>query len=1001
MLIQLTLGESSEEVPLTTTREIPRPAGDPTSQPIINTPYDPPQWYWTLDGRDRASSPPVKGRRRASGVLPVPQPRRPLPLPNDPSTSRPELTMVNRIRDLVEDWQDRRWPGITETTRHLLRHWHQEEREFRLYFAQLEAIRTLIWLHEVAPSDQSGREVLDEIAGYNESFNRGIPRVAVKMATGTGKTAVMAMAILWQASNYARNPADSRFTNRFAAITPGITVRERLEDGLVPDPINGDDTYSAMDLLPRESWRPYVNMARIDILNFHQLERKQVTMGMSTKGRQLAGYRPRIETDSQMVNRAFDTNADGPGSIMVFNDEGHHCHNTESEASANDTDRKSADIWFKGMETLSELGRLHSAVDLSATPSFIASRRERIFPWTVSDYPLTDAIEAGIVKVPRVPVSDNISDDDLPLYRDIYNRTDDTKTISLTGDSANRDLKSAIRALYRSYETVSQQWRDRGEPVPPVFIVVANSIKNATRLFDWLSGYSDGSGEWAPGQLSLFDNIDPQNRLPLKIPRTILMHSRLEDPEADTSKAMTEYLKRQVELFREAYPDAVTNNRRFSDCKPNEIMRHVLNTVGKPGEPGANVRCVVSVNMLTEGWDTRTVTHLVGFRKFGTQLLCEQVAGRSLRRTNHDIEKSTGMFTPEYAEILGIPYHYVQDGGDQDDDDITPLPTYYVHAVPERAGYRVHWPNVASYDERNGSDLVVTVSPPNLDEMPVLNIPRHRPIRATVEGIVAPGVTVEDSPLRRQRFCYEATSAAVVLLDQKQKLGENAPTTRKRPLFGSMLGIVRRALDAGRLVGPREDLWPNLASGWPERVAKHIIEYCTASTDTMERRIIARGEPPYFSDSGQMRPYYTSRIYYRATEKSEVNIAVCDSGWEVQVAGVLDNHPLVLRWVRNERLGWHIPWFDGLEWRRYFPDFVAHLDIGQESPLNLVLEVKGREEPEDLVKKRYAEEFWLPGVNSSSRYGEDGVWEYMYIVDPDLAHQQIDQLIRRTEELEQ
>lgn len=983
---------------MTTTQDVPRPTGDPTTQPIINTPYDPPQWYWTLDGRDRASSPPVKGRRRASGVLPVPQPRRTLPLPNDPSSPRPELRMVNKIRDLVEDWCDRGWPGVTETTRHLLRHWHQEEREFRLYFAQLEAIRTLIWLYEVTPSDPSGHDVLGEISGYNDTFNKGIQRIAVKMATGTGKTAVMAMAILWQASNHARNPADSRFTNRFAAITPGITVRERLEDGLLPDPIDGDDTYSAMDLLPRESWRPYVHMARIDILNYHQLEHKQVTMGMSTKGRQLAGYRPRTETDSHMVDRAFDSNADGPGPIMVFNDEGHHCHNTESEARANDTDKKAADIWFKGLVALSELGRLHSILDLSATPSFIASRKEQLFPWTISDYPLTDAIEAGIVKIPRVPVSDNVSGDDLPLYRDIYNRTDDTKTVLPTGDGGNRDLKRALRALYESYETVSQRWTDRGEPVPPVFIVVANSIKNATRLFDWLSGYSDGSGQWAPGQLTLFDNIDPQNRQPHRVPRTILMHSKLEDPEAKTTGDVKKYLDRQAELFREAYPDAVTNNRRFSDCKPNEIMRHVLNTVGKPGEPGEYVRCVVSVNMLTEGWDTRTVTHLVGFRKFGTQLLCEQVAGRSLRRTNHDIDKTTGKFSPEYAEVLGIPYHYVQDSGGQDDDDDEPRPTYYVNAMPERAGYRIRWPNVTSYDERNGSELVVTTTQPNPDDMPVLRIPRHRPVRATVEGIVAAGATVEDSPLRSQRFCYETAAVAVKLLERQQDLGEDAPVPRRRPLFGAMLKIIRQAFNAQRLVGPDENLWPNQASGWPERVAEHVVEYCTVRTDTTERRVIARGEPPYFNDSGQMRSYYTSRPHYRATEKSEVNIAVCDSGWEVQVAGVLDNHPRVSRWARNERLGWHIPWFDGSEWRRYFPDFVAQLDVERDSPLNLVLEVKGLELPEDVVKKRYAEEFWVPGVNASSQYREYGRWAYLYVEDPVLAHQQVDEIIRRMQE---
>ena len=581
------------------------------------------------------------------------------------------MERVERIRARVAEWERNGYPYATPTTAALLAHWQHPDRDDpqkrhqRLYFAQLEAIKTLVWLHEAAPHTASGQTILADFAEQNALYNDGMTRYCTKMATGAGKTLVMALAVIWQASNYAHDP--DAYANSFAVIAPGLTVKERLTSGLLPDPVDHNDIYRTMDLLPDDGYRQCLAGAHIQILNYHRMAVKDADRGMSAKAARLAGYQGMREEPTEMLARALDHCWDSASRIMVLNDEGHHCNNTAADIKSAATDTiPQPDIWYNGIRALAQQQRLYGIVDFSATPSFIRTRREALFPWIVSDYPLTDAIEAGIVKIPRIPVSSNVPSENYPVYRDIYNLTEEKpKDILAVGSTRNKDLKEAFIALYEGYERIDAEWRERNEPLPPVVIAVMNSVKNATQMFEYVS---------APTNFRLLSNTNYVTGKPLRLPQTVLMHSKMENPDITISGTQKQYLERQAAAFRTAYPrtrcrDGVTGKvLAFREASDRDVMRYVLNTVGKAGEPGAQVRCVISVNMLTEGWDTRTVTHIIGYRAFQTQLLCEQVTGRGLRRTNYDLPEGMDRFAPQYVDILGIPYHYI------DETDNTQLP---------------------------------------------------------------------------------------------------------------------------------------------------------------------------------------------------------------------------------------------------------------------------------------------------------------------------------------
>ena len=936
-----------------TRRTLPQP-NDPNSEPVINSPYGTPDWRWQLDSSTKAFAPALPGRRESQNIPPVAGSRKlrgRQSFPGEMGARWLPIQLVNDIRAAVLDWQEEGYPNVTQTSRDLINHWTDEE-ACKPYFAQLDAVLTHIYLNEAATEP-----VWAEVQKVNDQYNDGIYRIAHKMATATGKTPVMAMLILYHTANH-RNaaPDDHRFTRRFLVITPGLTVRERLQDSL--DPGHDDSDWRAFNLVPPgDRWEQTLTSASVNVINYHQIQPRDAEP-TSTKQQQLidGGANPttpqeiqaRKETPKDVIDRIADGRSQ-QGPILVINDEGHHCHR-------GDPDKRNVPLhntqWFEGIRQIRDAGLLQYVVDMSATPIYLAQSNPRPFDWIVSDYSLIDAIEAGLTKIPRVPTSTNRSNEsDL---RDIFSKTDPKQAGDFRPDVTGNNvlLKEALGSLYRDYEDTVDEWRELGRTEPPVMAIVMNSVRNANAMFRHLA-----SGAVTP----LLSNYEGQGKDEIRNdPRTIIVHSKMEDGEAATGET-GRYIRELAEVFRR------NAKYEFSDSdRPEEIIRRVMNTVGRPGLPGENVRCVISVNMLTEGWNTKTVTHLLGFRKFGSSLLCEQVAGRTLRRVTLDKQEGGTKFIPEYAQILGIPFpQYAETDPNGNKKERKRFPPVTVEPDPSRRHLRVEWPNVIQLRRTEGNRPVeVRAKPEDPDE--VYEAPAHISERVNVEPTAGETARFEgEPPATPTRFIYLAASAVVRKIEQEteeQARGgdDDSPIIQLAKLFSQTVNAGEEYYRKGWLTGPENrDRWPSdemaalSASEWLHR----NIEVIKPNRSVIQMEADGSAIAPWLH-TGLLRTYDIGQDparVYGPTKKSEITYADCDSSWEVALAQHLDETEEITRWTRNKGLNWSIPYAMDRQQKRYFPDFVAVASIGEGMELNIVIETKGLVREYDETKRRWTQ----------------------------------------------
>lgn len=679
---------------------------DPASDPVLCNPYREPDRYWPLDDSGRAlAGKPHSGRRPSLVARFVPDDTKTPGFQQEMDLGVAERNeTVEAIRSKVREWRMQGYPGTTGVTRKLLFHWADEDQCLKPpFFAQREAIETLIWLREVATRSTPERRDIEEAS---RQWNDGIIRYAAKMATGSGKTAVMAMLIAWQTLNAIRTTRirNLRHGQRFAVLTPGLTVRDRLE---VLKPGHPQNIYDEMGLVPK-SLRARLGRAQVKVINFQAFVRRD-NLGATGAARKLLrvsadhGREDHVQS-AERVLRELNRGV-AYGDIVVINDEAHHCWLPDEKTSAKRDEKETAAVWFNAIRALRDarhLGReaagggQESVVyDFSATPMWIgtaAKSKPRLFEWVVSDFPLMDAIESGLVKVPRVPTDDD-SDRDRTVWRNLYKNTR-LKTIRRS-DLLAEPLSGAVAALYDDYRKTSAAWQEK-LATPPVMIVVANSIRNAEALFDWIAGHSRRAGSLVTGRLPLLSNVD-ENGYWRDHPRTLLVHSQIDQGEGLTPK-IAGLAKAQVERYAKRAKDR-QEAQRLRTLGPGEALRLMMNTVGKRGEPGEQVRCVVSVSMLTEGWDVRTVTHVVGYRAFSTQLLCEQVTGRALRRSSYESwregDNGRRLLEPEYADVVGIPFEFMPSGGGR--RIIDPKRVHVVESMPDRRCFRITFPAVEQY----------------------------------------------------------------------------------------------------------------------------------------------------------------------------------------------------------------------------------------------------------------------------------------------------------------
>lgn len=985
--------------------------------PVINSPFEEPTRHFRFDD-DGITDDIVDARRVSAYFIPIAQTRKKdakqLKFDTEWTKDRiEENKLVNRIRQRVTMWRQGGYVGVTPVTASLLAYWTDPDRERKLFFCQTEALETAIYVTEVARK-YGDAWIENALREGNDSSNPGLPRIAFKMATGSGKTVVMAMLIAWHALNKLANAQDARFSDTFLLITPGITIRDRLRVLLPNDPSN---YYRERDIVPAYQLEQ-LGQAKILITNFHTFKvREKVQAAKLTKSiLAAAGPSAFTETPDQMVRRVC-RELGNKKNIVVINDEAHHCYRRrpgDDEEKLKGEERREAEkrdeearIWISGIEAVKRKLGTKIVYDLSATPFFLRGSgwpEGTLFPWVVSDFSLIDAIESGVVKVPRVPVSDDSGVGTQPTYRDLWLRIREDlprkgrATEAVQGEpKLPAELEGALQSLYSNYEKSYRLWEKNAEAraralTPPVFIVVCNNTNVSKLVFDYAAGWerkiSDTDAIVVPGRLEIFSN--EQNGGWTARPNTILIDStQLESGEA-MSDEFKKIAAREVEEFKAEYR-ARFPGRNSDDLTDEDLLREVMNTVGKAGKLGENVKCVVSVSMLTEGWDANTVTHVLGVRAFGTQLLCEQVVGRALRRMSYapepcalsydgKIVEFTG-YAPEYAEVYGVPFSFIPCSGSTKDPQPGPLPTR-VRSLDDRQRCEITFPRLLGYRyEVAGERLTATFA--DVSRMPLSTA--DIPTKTELDPIVGQRSVHTLDDLRARRL---NEVAFVIARRTLEKYFRDDDGNMKPWVFPQLLAISKRWL--AECVTCKDNTFPQLLL---------LAEFSHDAADRIYKAIVAScdGAPtlkpilyPYDS-TGSTRhvDFDTTRpVYATNPEKCHVSHVVADTdSWEQKMAQSLEDMPEVIRYVKNHNLGFTIPYTLNGEERQYTPDFVACIEDGRgaDDLLNLLIEVTGEKKKDKAAKVATARTLWVPAVNNHGTFGR---WDFVEITDPwDSQHQ--------------
>ena len=986
--------------------------------PIINSAFSEPKQHFRFDD-EGITSDIIEARRISHYFIPIAKPKKKgktaqleLDLGGEWTLDRVEENkFINRVRERVSLWRRGGHLGVTPTTRRLLEYWTNPERERRLYFCQIEALETVIYITEVAKK-YGDVWMENDLRRFNEDANPLLFRMACKMATGSGKTVVMSMLIAWHTLNKIANPQDRLFSDAFLVVTPGITVRDRLR---VLQPNDSENYYKKLDLVPPDLM-PELDKAKIVITNYHAFKLRELNgAGKLTKDILTQGKKSAFtETNDQMVRRVCKS-LGTKKNIIVINDEAHHCYRRrvgDLDAKLKGDDRKEAEKrndearrWISGIEAITAKIGVKVVYDLSATPFFLKGSgypEGNLFPWVVSDFSLIDAIESGIVKIPRVPVSDDNMKGELPTYRSIWHLIRDhlpkkgrgaiDESKSTSEPKLPKELEGALQSLYGNYEKAYQQWEQNTEVrsrgiTPPVFIVVCNNTNVSKLVYDYVSGWdtgkksADGKPVLANGRLKLFSNV--QNGNWTARPNTILVDSeQLESGEA-MSAEFKKIAAQEIEEFKAEYRE------RYPGLDPEKIstedlLREVLNTVGKPGKLGEHIRCVISVSMLTEGWDANTVTHILGVRAFGTQLLCEQVVGRGLRRISYATNEQ-GMYEPEYAEVYGVPFAFIPCAGSSKTPKRGPLPTR-VRALEERIALEITFPRVIGYRyditqeklKANFSDVcryaisaadvpTLTVNAPIVGQCSIHTLDELRSRREQEVAFLLAKLTLEkyfrwDGTQKTDRPTEHYFDSDVqawlfpqVLQISKQWMQECV--TYKGNTYPQLLLLNEFAHDAA------DCIYHAIATGEAQKSLKPILR----PYDTF-------GSTRYI-DFDTARPVYTTD-----PSKCHISHVVADTdSWEQKMAQVLEEMDEVICYVKNHNLGFTIPYTLNGEQKNYIPDFIMRIKDGGENLLNLIVEVSGEARKDKAAKVGTARTLWVPAVNN---HGGLGRWAFLEISDP-------------------
>ena len=1003
----------------------------PVEEPILCSPYEEPGQHWLYDTKTGRPS-KVPSRREASYWFRTERTgsaQRSLLAEEE----RDDLPLVNALREDVRRWRGSGWRNASETTRKLLRHWWREDRARRLFFCQLEAVETILYLQEILAAGKrtswrprlareefetlrAGRnprplEWVTTIAPHpkladfpNEPDLNPIPRYACKMATGAGKTVVMSMLIAWAFCNRGASPGDPRYPRRALVVCPNLTIRERLSVLRPGDPGN---YYEQFDIVP-SSMRPELAKGKVLVTNWHRFspEAETISVGGVQVGR-LGEETP----EAFARTRLGDLWDDEP--LMVLNDEGHHAYRPapveeEAKLSAEEkADREEATVWVSGLDRINAACGIGICVDLSATPFYIQGSgypEGSPFPWIVSDFSLVDAIEAGITKIPRLPALDNTGRPD-PKYFRLWEHV----ARSLGPGDRLPGRKPKPEAVYREAEdaliTLASEWKERfeqmraGEPgrerTPPVMIVVCDNTDIAKHFHRMISGEElveageredDDQGEDRP--VGRRGGPKERKRHGAGLPGF---------PELRNEEGAEVTLRIDSKLLAAAESDDPKATRKDAA----EELRRIVSTVGAPGQPGERIRCVVSVNMLSEGWDANNVTHILGLRAFHSQLLCEQVVGRGLRRMDYVPDPSTGHLTAEYVDVFGVPFSLIPFKGRQPGSPTPPedRPKHEVVALPERKALEIRFPVVEGY---------------------VASLRKHR-IACDLDNVERTSLDPWGTPTAvfvRPQVGYQIGHPGAFggfgfdEVDRQEYYDSVHPQTIEFAIAGEIASDLAEAVGNGReLSESRQTLFPQVLrivqDYIRERVDLNGLHPCDVGLKTYAMRIVglltaaitpdeSRGEPPLLPRLNRYRRIgSTGSVHFKtvkpvqATVASHLNYVACDTGsWEQAAMFQLERlakEGLVRSYARNDRLEFNIPYELYGNPRVYEPDFIVQLTNG----VNVVVEVKGRPDP-DVDAKNQAAKRWISAVN---HWGQLGEWDFLPCPNPQSLAKELTALI--------
>ncbi|OFZ90193.1 MAG: restriction endonuclease subunit R [Betaproteobacteria bacterium RBG_16_64_18] len=1005
---------------------MPRKQKRDPSNPILNSPYEDPGCHYATDQTGNLNYDDIRDGRRVftpdTPTIPMAQAQPGMFDINELARDYQEH-LINLLRREVGGWRQAKYPGVTSrVTRDLLDYWFlnpaREDRD-KLFFAQQEAVETAIWLNEIAERSNAGTHVLDRLAQAQRTVSvdaeQVLPRIAFKMATGSGKTVVMACLILYHFLNRRQYRNETRYADDFLVVAPGITIRDRLQvlfvDTSTHKRFDALDYYRQRALVPQqyEDDLDALN-ARLVVTNYHAFEPRVLSGNKKSPfdGKlDPSGRKREAKEDFNLVAKRVLGKFKRGRRLLILNDEAHHCYlpkakgrDTEEEASATENER--AAVWFTGLTEIARRYQVRATYDLSATPYYLSGSgwpAYSLFPWVVIDFGLIEAIESGLVKIPFLPVEDTSQNLTEPVLRDLYSackeglpkkgqetaRSEAKKRgekIVEQPPSLPPTLVTALQMFVANYEKYEAGMRRAGErrldlfSEPPVFIVVCNNTTVSKEVYKYIAGYEieGDKGETIahPGKFDVFSNYDPVTRHGRTKPPTLLIDSDALEYSGQVDAEFRKVFAPEIEEFRRAYR-IQHPERSAEDIEDTEILREVVNTVGKRGRLGAHVRCVVSVSMLTEGWDANTVTHIVGLRAFGSNLLCEQVAGRALRRREYFLDPKTGKFPPEYAHIIGVPFKLFKPGTTE---YVEPVETKDVRALPERAEkYEIKFPNLVGYrvltlDAPLGADLKAVED----FELDFTQTPAR-----TVLGIpVGPEKRIlnldQALDLREQEVVFWIVQQ---LLRYRFRDDEGRPNVAQ---FAALRRIASDWLrDKVKAVGEIDPRYRKFVLYWEgEKVAAHLVRaidaYAQAKGRTTVRPLLNHYNP---ESSTRYVSGRTSKNTW-PTKKSHVNVVVADTqSWEQLAAKALDERDCVEAYVKNAYLNFGIPYVKDGKDRTYLPDFIARVRLADKSVVNLIIEVTGMNK--DKAEKIWTvENRWLPAVNGAALSGR---WDFVEVSD--------------------